>query len=524
MTEKAETGGAVPRGEALGEHSDAGSFVERLDLAEDPFSTSFRGEYFFSAALRRHTLDQLVHFSRFSDQLVVLTGAAGSGKTLLIDMAVNQLNAVMDCCRSTAAELASPEQVLSVLAEQLNLAAGAAESVGSLVTGLQALASSEQGREPVLVVIERAEELSRLSVELLLEVHWQADGVIHLLLVGTAQAQRVVAIAGADINQVRSFELPALSQGEVGQYLLGRLQSVGYAGEQPLSSDQLAVLYEQSAGNIAEINHLAAALLQEDSSTSSAKPMRMAMPAVHLAAIVVLVVALLLSYLYQGDEEPRTTVSTALPTPVLVDGAPEEASQPSLVRSSLPEVLTRPELETSPGELTAAKPVRELPVQKPAVAPAPVKAPAIETVAAQEPVESSVPSPVVSEPVVPAKPVAAAPPPKAVVAPTAQPNPLPAREQRLLGMAADQYMLQLLGAREEQRARDFVKQYVGRFPLTYFQTSLNDRPWYVVVTGPYPGREQAAKAIGHLPEKLQSQQPWIRSVASVQADIRSNRQ
>ena len=86
------------------------------------------------------------------------------------------------------------------------------------------------------------------------------------------------------------------------------------------------------------------------------------------------------------------------------------------------------------------------------------------------------------------------------------------------------YVLQLLGARSEQGARDFVAQYGARLPMTYYQTELKSKPWYVVVAGPYQDRSAALRAIKQLPTGLQKQKPWARSVLDVQVQIRAYRQ
>ena len=90
-------------------------------------------------------------------------------------------------------------------------------------------------------------------------------------------------------------------------------------------------------------------------------------------------------------------------------------------------------------------------------------------------------------------------------------------------MPTSAYMLQLLGTVEERRARNFVKQYVGRLPITYFETRLRNKPWFVVLAGPYDDREAAVAGVGALPQKLQLQKPWVRSVVGVQTDIRKLR-
>ena len=85
-----------------------GDYVRRLDLGADPFSHDFKCNYFFSGAMRQQVQEQLVHFSRFGDQVVVLTGSTGSGTSRLLDEVFEQLQDVMDYCDIDGELSASP--------------------------------------------------------------------------------------------------------------------------------------------------------------------------------------------------------------------------------------------------------------------------------------------------------------------------------------------------------------------------------------------------------------------------------
>ena len=54
-----------------------------------------------------------------------------------------------------------------------------------------------------------------------------------------------------------------------------------------------------------------------------------------------------------------------------------------------------------------------------------------------------------------------------------------------------------------------------------YETRRSGKPWYVVVAGPYRDQAAARAAIAGLPKGLSEGQPWLRSVASVHADLRA---
>jgi septal ring-binding cell division protein DamX len=66
----------------------------------------------------------------------------------------------------------------------------------------------------------------------------------------------------------------------------------------------------------------------------------------------------------------------------------------------------------------------------------------------------------------------------------------------------------------------FIQQNNGAEDLFFFETRYQDRPWFVVVYGNYPNRSAARQAIEQLPQPLKDLQPWARSLADIQSDIR----
>lgn len=82
------------------------------------------------------------------------------------------------------------------------------------------------------------------------------------------------------------------------------------------------------------------------------------------------------------------------------------------------------------------------------------------------------------------------------------------------------FTLQLLGARQTESVQQFLRKYADlNGKAVYFHTRHDSRDWYAVVYGVYTSREQAQQAIKRLPPELQSGSPWIRSFASIHAEL-----
>lgn len=507
----------------------ADHYVHRLGLDDDPFASHFQTDYFYNGGMRQQLLEQLLHYCRFGEQVLLLTGSTGSGTSTVLEVLLSDLYDQMDCCRVNAEELLSPDQLLFSLAEQLDFS-----SPGSIVDLLNDLRQcvDDEGGEPILIAVDQAHYLSVEGYELLMHLVQSEPGLVHLLFAGEYQIEQLAKLGGFDEADLQLLELEALTESETGEFLMGLLRSVGYAGEPPLSADQLSVLYQQSAGNLLEIKRVAPGLLGLNSGQAASG---FSIPPKHMAVVGVLALLLLASWFFPGAEQVDE-LSSSVPisgqrvsAPVVLDidrDDPKPVSVPGDKPAvAAPVAINEPSLSTEPPASKPIAPVAEVarvqsvpPVSLPAsrlvveraepvtVEPAPAKAPAVSK-SAPESTPESAPELTLS-----------APPP--IVA--ASEN-IPPREQRLLKLTASHYMLQLLGSVDEQRTREFVKRYIGKFALTYFETQRNDAPWFVVVAGPYEDREVAKAAAKALPGKLQKQKPWTRSVASVQADIKANR-
>lgn len=91
--------------------------------------------------------------------------------------------------------------------------------------------------------------------------------------------------------------------------------------------------------------------------------------------------------------------------------------------------------------------------------------------------------------------------------------------QGLLALSPQRFTLQLLGAKDEAKVKTFIALHKTAGDFAYFKTRNQNGDWYVVVTGDYASRDQAKAAIAQLPQDLQANKPWPRSLQTVHEDI-----
>ncbi|WP_299016857.1 AAA family ATPase [uncultured Photobacterium sp.] len=81
------------------------------------------------------------------------------------------------------------------------------------------------------------------------------------------------------------------------------------------------------------------------------------------------------------------------------------------------------------------------------------------------------------------------------------------------------YALQLAALKSMSAANQFITEYEIAQIATIYETRRNDEPWFIIITGDYPDMISARKAETRLPQKLQSVQPWVKSYAQIHREI-----
>ncbi len=84
------------------------------------------------------------------------------------------------------------------------------------------------------------------------------------------------------------------------------------------------------------------------------------------------------------------------------------------------------------------------------------------------------------------------------------------------------YTLQLVGARDRQSIRRFVRRHGLKQPHAIFERELNGKPWYSLVAGTYPDRQAAVAARARLPQSVAKAGVWPRTFGSIRQQMKAN--
>jgi type II secretory pathway predicted ATPase ExeA len=224
-------------------------------LAELPFELSPNPKYLLLTARHREALANLQYGISAKKSLTLLIGAAGTGKTTLVNSAL----ASEPCRGARIVHLANPmltrEEFIEFLARSFELSAEARHSKSAMLTELeQELRRRHEQGVSTALVIDEAQCLSMgllEEVRLLSNIETPGQKLLPLVLAGQPElADQLNLPSLVQLKQRVALRctLGLLDAAETAAYVAGRLKIAGANGRQIFTRDALAVIHERSGG------------------------------------------------------------------------------------------------------------------------------------------------------------------------------------------------------------------------------------------------------------------------------------
>ena len=526
------------------------NYVEELGLRFDPFEPSISKNEFYGGGNRQDLCNQIVESAMYGENIIAAYGCLGSGKSMLAKEIARSFADEAIGVLVLATLFMSSEQFVEVLADQLDLPTTdfgkekIIEEISELAHQLDLEAKS------LLIQIDDAHELSREVLLDLLKIKSVCPpNSVHIVLFGENQLanilQSILTVEqGAGLIE---FELQGFASDATIDYVRFKLERAGYTNPLPMSGAALGSIHNISNGIPGTINTLASEMLEreykvgstgisddefdldegpvnrrsggEEGSDSARSP-----AFVYMVAASVLVVVFLAAIIFVQPDAPADASDISIPVAttsapiVRTPAAPEQARtlQPATAPQTVsaantPSASILNQSTPSAGQVDRA-PAAALANQITAPSAAPLPA-------TPEPVAVATNTPVAKvaapKPAVATKPVTPAPAQPAKVVPAG----LSSFEQKIMRSPASNYVIQILGATSEANIQAFIEKEEIGSETGYFKTSLNGKPWFVVLEGNYSSRAAATTAMNALPAKAKAYGPWVRGVADIQAAI-----
>lgn len=465
-------------------------------------------------------LELLVHVASYSEQLLIISGPDGSGKSTLVHALAAQREIPEESIVLTADIMMGLPVILNAIATSWDMP----PLSGKLEDDHEAVRQQGQRRQAngksTLVIIDDADQLDENTLGGIEQLSLLMPQALGFALFGLPVFAQYLSQSSVQAPS-HHMTLEPLTEDDA-QLLVENVFGVG-----AISYEQWQFAYHNTSGHLSSFLHELEDLLLADADQHASKQSASSnlngerrFPVTHLVAVSAIATLLILSFLYNStsDNTGEVTGQSEL-TAISKARTPDPALEAGEDAEALAELAETESQVISPPELTIIEDASSQDNQQ------------------QKPAESESPDfnySEVDEAPRPSKPKKIVP---ATLANTEQPTlhsqpstvrpeavSLSTDEQQLIALTRGAF-IQLLGSHSEQSARRFLQSWQSKLPKTLYlyQTRHKGKDWFVVILGVYPDRAMAKQALKVLPGALRRQSPWIKQVQQVQADIKRSR-
>lgn len=497
-------------------------YRQRYGLSIDPFVDDPHFP-FYTGAQRRQILEQLLHLCQFSQNLLVVVGDYGVGKTRMAQALIDALDDADDIC---FVEGQINTDINSFLAEVY----GQFELSGLSEFSEFCRKKTEQDGLVVLIVDNTHHLHSDVVSDLINLLQENAESRLHLVLFAEPHFLSRLEHVDAPDLVLTDFLLEKFSLNEAVDYLNFRMEMADYLGPEVFVDAKVEPWWRQSQGQVQQLHeHAQEKLVEAVSKPQSSRGYnsdRRGLPIPHIIAASGLVGALFLGSLYWGSssEKPASNLIQSIPKPI---------QPPSTVASS--QVVLAQTSSAAATGYKSAEPVQSVASgsvalkstsEKPAVVKQSI-VPLAQTNELQANAQQSQVIKIASSVKATTKFEASSEQSKSAskiknedVSEPKVSQGFSDQEKIILGWGASEYTLQLMGLSSEKAAREFLAAQPNKKDLLLFRSKRQGKDWFVVVTGHFPSSAKAREEIQKLPSIQNKASPWPRELKVIQAEIR----
>jgi type II secretory pathway predicted ATPase ExeA len=238
-------------------------YYSHFGLTQAPFKITPNTEFFFSGGNRGPILEALIYAITHGEGIIKVTGEVGSGKTMLCHMLPTRLPDHIETVY-IANPSVSPEEILHAIAFELQLPAARGAQRLEVMQALHdfLLKRCAEGKR-VVVFVEESQSMPLATLEeirLLSNLETRNDKLLQIVLFG--QPELDDNLRRPNIRQLRerithSFRLEALTPGEIREYLMFRMRAAGYRGPDLFSDSVVRHIARTSQGLTRRVNLIA---------------------------------------------------------------------------------------------------------------------------------------------------------------------------------------------------------------------------------------------------------------------------
>ena len=236
-------------------------YVEYYGFVKQPFEMLPDPSFLYMGEAHREGLATLVYGVNSGKGFVMLTGEVGTGKTTLLHALLGQLDSTTNSAYIFNPRL-DPIGFFRMLFEELGVGEKCETKAEYLLALNQYLIEKLAANERVLLIVDEAQNLSAEMLEeirLLSNLETPTSKLIQIMLVGQPELQELVD--QPELRQLRQrialrHHLRPFDEGEVAEYVAGRLSKAGYTGRGIFKKDAVKALFRFTQGTPRLINNV----------------------------------------------------------------------------------------------------------------------------------------------------------------------------------------------------------------------------------------------------------------------------
>ena len=229
-------------------------------LRGKPFQLTPDPGMLFPSKGHKRAMSYLLYGFEQGEGFVMITGAVGTGKTLLIQKLFEELAHRNIVVASLASANLDGEDILPAVASALDLPYERRSKEALLQDLKQHLISLHARHTHALLVVDEAQTLTPAALEMLRilsNLELKGHALLQIFLVGQAELRRI--IVSNHMEQLRqriiaSHRIEPMAEEECRAYILHRLRAVGWNNDPELASEIFSVVYQASRGIPRKIN------------------------------------------------------------------------------------------------------------------------------------------------------------------------------------------------------------------------------------------------------------------------------
>jgi type II secretory pathway predicted ATPase ExeA len=450
-----------------------------LGLTHNPFTRP--GDAFYERAERSTCLEQLRRLSQWSRRVLLVSGPAGVGKSVLFRRLPG---VVVEDARVVSIEgslFATARELIAAIARGLGHQVDPETSPQGIVTRIATAIGAASDQPAHVVLVDDAHRLEHRAVDVLMNL--AAHSPVRIVLFCEPGLREIVEAAAArhDVPW-HEMRLAGFTDEHVVDYLEWRFKQARYRGRLPFTPEKVRAIAREASGLPGRVDTLASEALVDLEMRPKEAPAAH-FPGLHRALALLLAAVAVLAWVLLGSGQrvpPSDDVTAAFS-----NDAPRAAPVAVEAAVGLPDASQ----QRSPGPAADEPPI----AQAPGLIPP-----------GEEPQAGAAPQGTAAT----GQPDARA------------PDPRPRDAKWLLAQPASGWTVQLLTVSSANGARAFIDRQADPGRYASYSMARGARTQHAGLWGMFATEGEARAAARALPPKLADLKPWVRPLDQIQANLR----